>query len=96
MSNNKMREALEAVYECAKDGVLTIRESAFKKVLEALGEPIRNCDVGTAEEQAKRLKKICYTQDRCVDCPLFKEGDNICDCYLRWSQMPYESEVAND
>lgn len=41
---SKQREALLAVYDCAKDGVLSIRESAFEKVLEALKEPLRNCD----------------------------------------------------
>lgn len=45
MSNNKMREALEAVYECAKDGVLTIRESAFEKVVAALAEPPTQAEI---------------------------------------------------
>jgi hypothetical protein len=76
--SSKLREALEAVYECAKDGILTIRESAFENVLEALEEPIRNCDVGSSENQAIRFREFCSSHKEIVhgmlkrckkDCP---------------------------
>lgn len=91
MSNNKMREALEAVYECAKDGVLTIRESAVEKVVAALTEPLRNCDVGTAEEQTKRFQKFCSAHNDCYkcDCPCDNRDGG---CQIRWGQMPFVKE----
>lgn len=97
--SSKAREALEAVYDCAKDGVLTIHESAFEKVLEALKEPLRNCDVGTPKEQIERWEDFCRAHheywkpnksltaiQRC-NCPCH-EG-NGCN-YFIWSQLPYE------
>lgn len=55
--SSKAREALLAVYDCVgrKDGCLTIRESAFEKVLEALKEPLRNCDVYDAKTAEKEF-----------------------------------------
>jgi hypothetical protein len=98
--NSKQREALEAVYECAMDGVLTIRESAFEKVASALTEPLRNCDVGTADEQYARFVDFCWRyrtvsvggNSSCNDCPI--KGRKVCQ--LAWAQMPYESEVNHD
>ena len=89
MSNNKMREALEAVYECAKDGVLTIRESAFEKVVAALAEPLRNCDVGTAEEQIKRFYEYCKANGYCEHCKHYPDRGGS-DCRILWLQMQYK------
>ena len=61
------------------------------------GKP-RNCDVGTAEEQAERFEKHCQSFlnregiKACVGCPccgVVMYGK----CELAWEQMPYESEV---
>ena len=57
--------------------------------------PPRNCDVGTAEEQAVRFADYCFAnQDGVVcddDCP---QRHTIAGCELAWAQMPYEeSEV---
>ena len=69
--------------------------------------PPRNCDVGTAEEQAQRYDKFCEGTD-CVKCPvhsLWHHYFEICkngrvSCGLIWAQMPYEEkerkEDAND
>ena len=50
----------------------------------------RNCDVGTAEEQAERFDEFCYNhrsrEKGCGDCPLLEGGP--C-CELAWLQMPY-------
>ena len=56
----------------------------------ALSAPPRNCDVGTAEEQAERFDEFCYNhrsrEKGCGDCPLLEGGP--C-CELAWTQMPY-------
>ena len=54
----------------------------------ALKEPLRNCDVGTAEEQMKRQHDtMCNTTKACPD------SDWSCkQCFAHWSQMPYEAE----
>ena len=63
----------------------------------ALLEPPRNCDVGTAEEQAKRFAELCTSHSKegarglCEeDCPLGKDYGS--DCALAWAQMPYEAD----
>jgi hypothetical protein len=58
----------------------------------ALAEPLRNCDVGTADEQYKRFDKICFSGRTTEDCPLFEKTSPCCSpfCFARWSQMPYE------
>ena len=54
----------------------------------ALAAPARNCDVGTAEEQAKRLHRFCISQD-CVTCPCDRgKADGRCE--FAWMQLPYE------
>lgn len=62
----------------------------------ALSAPLRNCDVGTDSEQANRLRNICIKyramKGKCLNCHIFKAGDSPCDCFARWSQMPYEDE----
>lgn len=58
--------------------------------------PLRNCDVGTAEEQTRRMvaeycavQKSCYESPSGRECPLYEAG---VDCRLRWAQMPYEAK----
>ena len=58
---------------------------------------LRNCDVGTAEEQAERQKAYCskhFTPDKfggnCRKCPL--KDRRGWSCQLTWAQMPYEEE----
>ena len=67
----------------------------YSHVKAALHSPPRNCDVGTAEEQAKRFKSFCKThlsgirsicspQCPCVCCR------SMFHCLTKWAQMPYE------
>lgn len=54
-------------------------------------KPVRNCDVGTPEEQAERYEKLCDSHtcgSRCSGsgCPLY---DYDCSPFV-WAQMPYE------
>lgn len=61
-TNNKLRDALKKILDltnsldenCAVDPV-EIRDIAKA----ALAEPVKNCEVGTAEEQAKRMDAYC-------------------------------------
>lgn len=96
----KMREALlalDAWVKVVKDNPkdkTAIECAEFVEVTAktALAEPLRNCDVGTAEEQEKRFELFCY-QDYCNEkCPLYgkpKIGGE-CGCAIEWAQMPYE------
>ena len=96
-TNNKLREALTKILnltnsldeDCAVDPV-EIRDIAK----DALAEPVKNCDVGTAEEQEKRFHDFCRARHLprmeesrycAYKCPL--EGDTCCE--LQWAQMPY-------
>lgn len=91
-TNNKLREALTRIEKLADDyeqcgtkaGALdTIYELAHA----ALAEPVKNCDVGTAEEQLKRKRAYCKAQD-CRMCPFY--GNDSLVCAFRWAQKPYK------
>lgn len=62
--------------------------------------PLRNCDFGTAEEQAQRFYAFCQAHlseidGMCSDtCPCLNCGDK-CHCLCKWSQMPYEPVKTN-
>ena len=100
----KMREALRGLLEivcidcnssykvdgkCVKCPRMVAAEAA-------LSARPRNCDVGTAEEQAERFHSFCESNKQCGDvyscecCQL----NSIEDCELAWAQMPYEGGVA--
>lgn len=68
---------------------------AIHKCFAALSAPPRNCDVGTADEQAERFRKFCkmdYISEDCPDdCPLYNDHSTI-HCPFAWAQMPYEKE----
>ena len=49
--------------------------------------PLRNCDVGTAEEQAKRHRDWCNSN-------VCKCASSCKICFAKWSQMPYEEGGA--
>lgn len=63
----------------------------------ALDAPPRNCDVGTADEQAERFEAECKRRDLCTPCPVhaawgeFREGKPK-SCQLIWAQMPFAPE----
>ena len=100
MANNnaKLREALKAAKQYLDGYTVNIFELR-KKVDEALAEPVRNCDVGTAEEQNDRFSHFCTAHSAEYDidgedcsrkCPLYTSSS----CRLTWAQLPYESEEA--
>ena len=68
----------------------------IERLKAALSTPPRNCDVGTAEEQKKRLNEFCCSHGtdiqgapRCENCALLYADR----CELTWAQKLYESEV---
>ena len=100
---DKMREALDSIYN--KLETLDVEEDSYADeviasvksvIVEALYAPPRNCDVGTAEEQAKRMNEFCNLHKHggsvyaCENCELF----TVDRCELAWSQMPYEEGGA--
>lgn len=95
-TNNKLREALTKILNltnsldenCAVDPV-DICDIARA----ALAEPVRNCDVETAEEQGERFLDYCKKCDGGgCDHRLFMEDS--CLCAMNWAQMPYEEGGA--
>ena len=98
-----LRETLKAVVDSAtvimgclkhkRGPVFNIAKNLIVVVQSALAAPLRNCDVGTAEEQAERFKKFCSDHQApwhgCTNCPVLMSEK----CAITWAQMPYESEV---
>lgn len=88
-TNNKLREALTKILNltssldenCAVDPV-----DICDIARDALAEPVRNYEVGTAEEQYSRMFRECY-EWMCMDC---KSSDkDFRKCALSWAQKPY-------
>ena len=96
-----MREALEAAIPimraCLFDYYNTTDvNKVVGEMKAALSAPPRNCDVGTAEEQAERFYAFCGyhrfqsgIKGMCPSlCPCIRCRD-MCNCIATWEQMPY-------
>lgn len=97
--SSKQREALSdacyAMFNFLKTHYGSCYEemaNALDKAKAALAEPIRNCDVGTAEEQYARHSKWCchYDIDGYMEVACAHPDMNCILCALRWAQMPYD------
>lgn len=98
-----MREALEEIHNeaqnicdyCDEQRIVSHRADKIERIVNtALAAPPRNCDVGTAEEQAERFEQFCLdnhsAEHLCSRCPLGKQlGNDVDMCQLHWAQMPY-------
>ena len=99
----KMREALDSIYQ--KLETLDVEADSYADeviasvksvIVDALSAPPRNCDVGTAAEQEKRMNEFCNSHKHggsvyaCENCELL----NVDRCELAWSQMPHEEGGA--
>ena len=92
-----IREALESVRNWCLNRLVNSShqvtvEGLLSVVNTALAKPPRNCDVGTAEEQARRYEELCDSHtcgSICSGsgCPLY---DYDCSPFA-WAQMPYEA-----
>lgn len=97
----KLREALKELQSRLVAGVYDGSidcHAALEVVEKALAAPPRNCDVGTAEEQAERFGRYCdkFTSGRmhCEACPCC--GKILYGrCEFAWAQMPYDSEARD-
>lgn len=97
MSNNKLREALNKIgnisafvaENCGNSDTAKYMNDIISIVQETLAEPVRNCDVGTAEEQEERYLKLKREYvDRMARCPAV--GSSFFPDSLYWAQIPYE------
>ena len=96
MSITELIEQLKALPEKMEgfnsEGELVVLNT--HKIAEKLKKSLRNCDVGTADEQSARFDAHCRKHMGCFTCPLReKDGGVPKYCELAWAQMPYESEV---
>ena len=73
------------VIQFAKDACDRINREA------EIGRPLRNCDVGSAEEQYNRFVHCCTS--RKIPCRRY-DTFSCAKCYAVWSQMPYEEGGA--
>lgn len=92
--SSRLREALENSNGLLEELALLGEwgESARAQIAEnraALAEPVRNYEVGTAEEQTERFGRFCDGCDRKWCGPQAK-ALHLEKCALRWAQMPYE------
>ena len=91
-------------------GHLSIVEKAVRELSIAIErekhKPVRNCDVGTSEEQAERFMRFCeahkpdehqFTEHGELLCPSTGCELIACNyghCALAWAQLPYEEGGA--
>lgn len=105
--NSKQREELQRISDGITmsplfNGLQTITNriqlKEIKRIVDTiLAEPVRNCEVGTAEEQYQRYEKFCCSHysitdngdGNCLKCP-FSEPI----CKFAWAQMPYEAKES--
>jgi len=89
----QLREALEKINSLCGIGVVEISSFEIGSICDAaLSAPPRNCDVGTAEEQAKRFKF-----SKCDEPPKCRPWDECClICFAKWAQMPYKEKEEGD
>lgn len=95
--SSKLREALNKIgnisawvaENCNDQQTAKYMNDIIAIVQESVAEPVRNCDVGTAEEQEERYIKLKREHvDKLLRCPA--QGYSFFPDSLYWSQMPYE------
>lgn len=75
------------------DNINLNADNLVKAAIAAISAPPKNCDVGTAEEQAERFSRFCQADvlDVCSkSCPLYNHSRSRDDCAIQWEQMPYK------
>ena len=92
-NNAKLREALAEFVDCWDNcNYAEMGKQLVEQARAALSSPPRNCDVGTAEEQAKRYGDYCDNRS-CSECPCC--GKVLYGkCEFAWAQMPYNEGSA--
>lgn len=106
----KMREALTRVKKmaasyinCHDDEIDRVMTDIVATCDSALSVPLRNCEVGTEEEQSQRFEAFCSLHHLpkgpgCYSCPAIPpkspQAFHRDACRSNWSQMPYEEGGA--
>ena len=68
------------------DDVQKEQDATIALAKSVLSIPLRNCDVGTVEQQISRQCSACENEELVCN----KVGSFSCrECFARWSQMPY-------
>ena len=93
------RQEKNNCYDLREMGTDSLRAYADRIESEVKRKELRNCDVGTAEEQAERFYLFCKThqsgiQGMCSPLCQCKECSDMCHCLTKWSQMTYEEGEA--
>lgn len=85
-------EKIHTAFADSQDDILIHKlRKTLSVINSALAKPLRNCDVGDANEQIKRHKKWCATSKD------FSCSVSMCrECYAKWAQMLYKEEVKNE
>jgi hypothetical protein len=99
---NALQEAktlLEQIHSAYSDRQGDISIYPLRKVIkvvnEALAKPLRNCDVGSLDEQITRFNAFCDShmcRSLTNGCPLVDSRN----CRLAWAQMPYEKGATDE
>lgn len=95
--NDKIKEAFDKIgnisafvaENCGNADTAKYMNDIISIVQEAVSEPLKNCNVGTADEQYERFVYCCSS--RKIQCrQSYTQG--CAGCFARWSQMPYEKD----
>ena len=96
MNITELIEQLKAMPEkmegCNSEGEIGVINT--HKLAEELKMSLRNCDVGTADEQHARFYSFCDKFEECKECPLWRGGGLTSKCSVYWAQLPYEEGGA--
>lgn len=90
---------IEKIHNAFADsqGDISIHElrKTISVVNSALAKPLRNCDVGTAEEQIERHHKTyCREYNSTPSC--LTHNGSCALCFARWSQTPYNDDTKDN
>jgi hypothetical protein len=73
----------------ASDAQMDMR-SLHDKIVKVLDEDkVRNCDVGTIDEQCERHENYCGNGSGNISC-INSTASNCRKCYAKWLQMDYQ------
>lgn len=89
--SSKQREALKEADIILSVMGYDVSSPIRTQIKAALAEPLKNCEVGTPQEQSIIFDNFCNT---CSTCPLKDKRANmrLVQCEFIWAQMPYEKE----
>ena len=90
-----LREALSGIDEFMTRTIYRVHGADIERWRKVLERSLRNCDVGTPEEQSERFDAHCRKNFGCLTCQLReKDGGVPKHCEFEWAQMPYEEGGA--